>query len=151
MIQNPAPADTKDRLNAGWLAVYRAISLGLAVVFAGVGLLFLLLPGSLLRLFNDLSVSFGLSSSSIEGINFYIILAVGYMYVVALLAWLMSVHPEEHLLPVLLLNAKLASSLLSFVFFFYVSHALIYLVNGLVDGLIGAGVFLMDRRLRRLE
>jgi hypothetical protein len=47
------------------------------------------------------------------------------------------------------MNAKMASSILSFVFFYGVSQTLIYLVNGIVDGLIAAGVFLMYRMQRR--
>jgi hypothetical protein len=106
---------------------------------------------SCLHFFNDFSASFGLRSSPIEGINFYLILAIGYMYLVAMLAWFMSRQPENRLLPVLLLNAKLASSILSLVFFFAVNHALIYLANGVIDGLIGAGVLFMYRKQRRLE
>ena len=130
--------------------MYRLISLGLAAVFAVVGVLFLVLPVTVLRFFNDLSLSFGLQSSPVEGINLYLILAVGYMYLVTLLAWFMYHRPENLFAPLLLVNAKFASSALSFIFFFGISHALIYLVNGVVDGLIGAGVFLMYRKLRRL-
>jgi hypothetical protein len=72
------------------------------------------------------------------------------MYAVALIAWFMSRQPENHFFPLLLLNAKFASSILSFVFFFSVIHSLIYLTNGIVDGLIGCGVLLMFRKLKSL-
>jgi hypothetical protein len=151
MMENQAPPGTKHPVKARWLVTYRRISLGLAIVFAGVGLLFLLLPGAVLHFFNNLSVSFGLQSSPVEDINFYLILAIGYMYIVAMLAWFMFRQPENHYFPILLLNAKLASSILSLIFFFSISHALIYLVNGVVDGLIGAAVHVMYRKQRRLK
>lgn len=150
-MANEASFGTQHMEKAHWLVTYRMISLGLAVVFAGVGLLFLFLPGAVLHFFNDFSASFGLQSSPPEGSTFYLILAVGYMYLVAMLAWFMFRQPENHVFPVLLLNAKLASSMLSWIFFFGVSHALIYLANGIVDGLIGAGVLLMYRKQRRLQ
>jgi hypothetical protein len=148
-MENPGPIGTDRLVRNNWITAYRRISLGLAIVFAGTGLLFLFIPGTVLLLFNELSISFGLQSSPVEGINFYLILAVGYMYIVTMLAWLMYREPENRSFPVLLMNAKTASSVLSFVFFFAVSHALIYLVNGIVDGLIAAGVILMYKMQKR--
>ena len=130
-------------------ARYRSMSLALAAVFAAVGLVFLTAPGAVLAFFNGLSVSAGLQPSSIEGSGFYLVLAIGYMYVVAAIAWLMWRYPENFILPLLLVHAKTASSLLSLLFFFAVRHALIYLANGIVDGFIAAGVFWMYRRRRR--
>lgn len=150
-MEYPAPAGRKEQSDARRPSTYRSVSLGLAMVFAATGLLFLCLPGALLRFFNDFSVSFGLQSSPVEGTNFYLILAAGYMYLVTLLAWNMFLHPANRLLPVLLLNAKLASSALSLIFFLLVNRALIYLANALVDGLICAGVFLMHRKMRSFK
>jgi hypothetical protein len=132
-----------------WTGIYRWTGLCLAVIFAIVGLLFLLLPGGVIVFFNDVSRSFGLLPLSVEGAGFYLVLAVGYMYVVTLLAWFMYRAPANHLAPVLLVNAKLASSFLSFIFFFAVQGALIFLVNGIVDGLIGAGVLTLYLKQRR--
>ena len=130
--------------------MYQAISVCMAVVFAVVGLVFLFLPVSTLRLFNDLSLAVGLQPSPVEGISFYAILAVGYMYLVALLAWFMARYPENLSFPVLLLNAKLASSILSLIFFAGFYRSLIYLANGVVDGLIGLGVLFLYRTRRRI-
>lgn len=141
----------KDSGTVRRIATYRMISLGLAVGFACVGLLFLLFPGTVLRFFNGISVSIGLEATSVEGAGFYLVLAVGYMYLVALLAWFMFRDPGNRAYSLLLVNAKLASSILSIVFFLCVSRALIYLANGLVDGLIGAGVFWMYRKQKGLE
>ena len=147
-MENSDSKDPENLVKDNWITLYRRISLGFAIVFAGVGLLFLLIPGTVLRLFSEISFSFGLQSSPFEGINFYLILAVGYMYVVTMLAWLMYRQPENRSFPVLLLNAKTASSVLSFVFFIGVNQALIYLLNGIVDGLITGGVYLMYRMQR---
>ena len=149
MIESPSPTGTSLPVRARWSLTYRGISLAFSAVFAAVGLLFLLVPGTVLAFFNDLSIAVGLQSSSVEGPGFTLILAVGYMYVVSAIAWLMWRYPENLIFPILLVNAKLASSLLSFIFFFAVRHALIYLANGIVDGLIGAGVFWMYRKQRR--
>jgi hypothetical protein len=130
-------------------AAYRRMSLVLAIVFAGVGLLFLFIPGAVLRFFDGLSISIGLQPSQVRADNFYPVLAVGYMYIVTLLAWFMFRQPENRYFPVLLVNAKTASSILSFIFFYSVSQTLIYLVNGIVDGLIAAGVLLMYAMQRR--
>lgn len=130
--------------------LYQTISICLAVVFAVVGLIFLLMPAGTLRFFNDLSAPLGLQPSPVEGISFYLILAVGYMYLVALLAWFMARHPENRFFPLLLVNAKLASSVLSLVFFLGFHRSLIYLTNGVVDGLIGLGVWFLCRTRRKM-
>jgi hypothetical protein len=131
------------------MAAYRNISLVLAIVFTGVGLLFLFIPEAVLRFFDGLSISVGLKSSQVRADNFYHVLAVGYMYIVTLLAWFMFRQPENRYFPILLVNAKTASSILSFIFFYSVSQTLIYLVNGIVDGLIAAGVLIMYAMQRK--
>jgi hypothetical protein len=123
--------------------------LSLAIVFAAVGILFLLLPGEVIVFFNGIPLLDGVEPMSADGVGFYRVLAVGYMYVVTLLAWFMYRKPENSLAPVLLINAKLASSLLSVLFFFAVQGALIFLVNGIVDGLIGGGVLTLYLKQRR--
>lgn len=151
MMGNETDFRTKDVANASAVTTYRMISLGLAVAFGGVGILFLMVPGGVLHYFNDLSVTLGLQPSPVEGINFYLILAAGYMYVVTLLAWFMYRQPTNRFFPVLLLNAKLASSIFSLIFFLVVGRALIYLTNGIIDGLIGIGVLLLVKMQRRME
>ena len=116
---------------------YRTISLLMAVIFVVVGLCFLFLPNNVLEFFNSIAAFSGMKLSPVQGLNFYLILAVGYMYLVSLLAWLMFKHPENFYFPLLLTNAKLASSLLSLSFFIFHQPCLIYLINCLVDGLIG--------------
>jgi hypothetical protein len=75
--------------------------------------------------------------SPVIGLNFYIVLAVAYMYLVALLAFLMYRHPENMYFPLLLANGKLTSSLLSLYIFSVHQPSLIFVVNCFVDGLIG--------------
>jgi hypothetical protein len=119
---------------------YKIFSLALSIVFAVVGFIFLLIPDGVLVFFNTISSSIGFPTSPVAGVNFYLILALGYMYVVTLLAFFMYRHPENRALPLLLANAKIASSILSFCLaVFYVPY-LIYIVNGIVDGLIGITV-----------
>ena len=116
---------------------YRTISLLMVLVFAVVGLLFLSLPNGVLAFFNSIAAHIGMKQSPIQGISFFLILASGYMYLVSLLAFLMYKHPNNHYFPLLLTNAKLASSVLSLGFFIVHQPYLIYMTNGIVDGSIG--------------
>jgi hypothetical protein len=128
---------------------YRHISLSLGIVFAVVGLLFLFIPERILIFFNSLSALFGMAPAPMTGFNSYLILAAGYMYLVALLAWLMFRHPENRFFPFILMQGKLASSVLSFGFFFFHKPLLIYFTNGVVDGIIGLVVLGLYFALRR--
>ncbi len=131
------------------MRIYKSLSLILVVLFAATGIIFLAIPDRVLILFNTLSVFLNLPGYPVEGWNFYLILAVGYMYLVAVLAFLMFKHPENHYFPLLLVNAKLASSILSLAFFLVQAHHLIYLANFIVDGVIGAAVLVMHLKMRR--
>jgi hypothetical protein len=116
---------------------YRTASLVLAFIFAVTGLLFLFIPDRVVNLFNSLSPALGMVQSPVAGFTFYLILAVGYMYVVTVLAFLMFKHPENRTFPLILSQAKLASSILSLGFFVLQNHYLIYLTNFIIDGVIG--------------
>jgi len=127
--------------------LYRAFSLGLAVVFALVGGVFLILPQETLSFFNTLSRRLGMVEGPAER-SFFGALAVAYMYMVTVLAWLMYRSPRERVFPLLLGQAKIASSVLSFLLFAVHAPWLIYLVNGAVDGGLGILVLAMYRRAR---
>jgi hypothetical protein len=116
---------------------YRTICLLMAFVFALVGLIFLFLSDGVLTFFNSIATYAGMKQSPVNAINFYLILASGYMYVVTLLACLMYRHPDNQYFPLLLTNAKLASSVLSLCFFMLHQPYLIYITNFIVDGSIG--------------
>ncbi len=128
-------------------AFYKAFSLGLAVIFALVGGVFLILPQETLSFFNTLSRRLGMVEGPAER-SFFGVLAVAYMYVVTFLAWLMYKSPREKIFPLLLGRAKVASSLLSFLMFAVHAPWLIYLVNGVVDGALGIVVLMMYLRVR---
>jgi hypothetical protein len=130
---------------------YKAISLVLMLLFAVTGMIFLFIPDNVLTLFNTISESLGMSRSPVTGFNFYLVLAVGYMYLVTILAFLMFKHPENKYFPVLLTHAKLASSILSLALFLFQAHYLIYLANFIVDGVIGAAVLILYLKMRRKE
>ena len=132
-----------------WMKGYRAVSLGLAAVFAAVGLLFLFGPETVIRFFNTLSAPGAWPTATIMPVNFFNILAAGYMYVVTVLAYLIYRRPEQVYLPSLLSHAKLFSAVASFAFFIWHRHYLIYLANGLVDGMLGAAYAYACLRLRR--
>ncbi len=117
--------------------LYRPFSLAAAVIFALVGLVFLFIPDRVLVFFSSMSGALGLPSSPVIGANFYLILAVAYMYLVTLLAYLMYRHPDVKMLPLLLAHAKLASAALSLYLFLTHGPYLIYLANCMIDGLIG--------------
>ncbi len=110
----------------------------LAAIFAVVGLTFLFYADGVLVFFNALSSHFGMQKSPVAGVDFYLILTAGYMYLVTLLAINMARKPENPTFPLLLAHGKIASSILSFGFFILHAPYLIYLANGIVDGAIGA-------------
>jgi hypothetical protein len=134
-------------MNDRSFAFRKAFSLGLAVVFALVGAIFLVLPGETLSVFNALSRRLGMAEGPAER-SFFGVLAVAYMCVVTVLAWRMHRSPREKIYPLLLGQAKVASSLLSFLMFAIHAPWLIYLANGIVDGAIGIVVLAMYFRAR---
>jgi hypothetical protein len=125
--------------------LYRPAALLMAVVFAAVGLLFLFFPEEVIAFFNSVSVPLGIPPAA-PSAGFYLVLAVAYMVVVTVLAGWMFARPNNDTLPVLLIIAKAASSILSFGFFATREPALIYLANGVVDGLLALGVFALFLR-----
>lgn len=120
------------------MKLYRIVSLFLSLTFIVVGAIFLLFPGGVLSLFNSFSRGLGMEEAPASGFHFYLVLTGGYMYLVALLAWLMFRYPGNNDFPFLLANGKIATSLLSLGFFLLHRPFLIYLANFIVDGLIGA-------------
>jgi hypothetical protein len=132
-----------------WRRLYRLVSLSLSITFGIVGFIFLTIPGYVLNFFNKISPYIGFLESPVHEIGFYLILAVSYMYLVTLLAYLMYKHPENPSFPFLLINGKSASSIISFALFIIHGQYLIYVTNGIVDGLIALGVFLLFRKVRR--
>jgi len=131
-----------------WQRTYVTLSLTLAVLFAMVGLIFLFIPQQVLHLFNTISPHWGLMASPELGRNFYLILAVAYMYLVTVLAWMMYRHPENRTFPWLLIQGKSASSLVS-IFFFLDAPYLIYLANAIVDGSIAIGVLFLSQKVQQ--
>jgi uncharacterized membrane protein YhhN len=141
---------SKKEYHAGlWYRMYKLTSLSLSIIFGIVGLIFLVIPEHVLNFFNKISPSLGFMESPVQGVGFYLILAVAYMYLVMMLAYLMYKHPENPTFPFLLISGKSASSILSFVVFVIDYQFLIYLTNGIVDGLIAIGVFLLSRKVCR--
>jgi len=130
------------------LRFYRIFSLSFAIIFLIVGCLFLLVPGRVLIFFNSLSEYLGLNQSPVPDFNFYIVLAIAYMYLVTLVAFLMYKHPENSYFPLLLANGKLASSLLSLCIFVFSQPYLILVVNCVVDGLIGIAAYAFYRKIK---
>ena len=116
---------------------YKTCSLLMAILFAVVGFIFLFLSNGVLIFFNFISTYAGIKQSPVEGLNFYLILAAGYMYLVTILAYMMYKHPDNRYFPLLLTNAKFASSILSFCFFILNQPYLIYITNCIIDGSIG--------------
>ena len=139
--------DTQVQRNP-WKALYRWVSLCLSLIFALVGLLFLISPDSVVLFFNTLSRALGFAETPAPGFSFYQILAVGYMYLVTVLAYFMYKQPENTFFPRLLIYGKSASSLISFFFFLVHLPALLYLANGIIDGSIAVGVYLVHNKSR---
>jgi hypothetical protein len=114
---------------------------GLAVTFAAVGLVFIAIPGEVLAAFNWLAAGLGWPATATEPYTLYLALAVGYMYIVVLLAWQTARHPDIRAYPWLLVQAKGASAVLSLGLFALQDHYLIYLANFVVDGAIALAVW----------
>ena len=133
------------------LRLYKYISLTLFFIFLLVGSLFLLLPVRVLDFFNTLSRYVGMSPSPAGSIHFYLVLAVAFMYLVAVLAFLMFRHPENSYFPLLLANGKVASSLLSLYLFLSQQPYLIFLVNCVADGIIGITAFMFYRTIKHIS
>jgi hypothetical protein len=144
----PERRDELTAVNPIWRRAYRPVSLFLALLFAVVGLLFLFLPGGVLAFFNSLSSRLGFAEAPLQGAGLYLVLAVAYMYLATLLAFSMYRHPESAIFPLLLVNGKAASAILSFLCFFFHRPYLVFLANGVADGLIAAGVWLLSRKAR---
>jgi len=119
------------------MKLYKVFSLGAALIFAVVGLIFLIIPTGVLVFFNNLSLYLGLPPSPVQGVSFYLILAVAYMYLVTLLAFLMYRYPRDKVYVFLLANAKIASAALSLGLFVVSQPYLIFLANFVIDGSIG--------------
>ena len=133
-----------------FLRAYKIISLMLSIIFLAVGFLFLLMPGKVLSFFNTVSSYLGFPPSPVDSIDFYLVLAVAYMYLAALLAFLMWRHPENRHFPLLLAHGKIASSLLSILLFAIRWPYLIFLVNFVVDGLIGIVALIFSSKIKRI-
>jgi hypothetical protein len=119
------------------------------IAFLAVGMAFLFIPAQVLIFFNNLSGFFGLPLIPVHEAGFYHILAVGYMYLVAVIAYLMFRHPEVSRFPLLLAHAKFASSFLSLCFALVYAPHLIFLANCVVDGFIGLVAFCFYRKLEK--
>ena len=117
--------------------VYRLISIAMMVVFGLVGVLFLFMSDVVIKFFNQISALIDMEQVEPGRQHFFVVLATAYMYVVALLGFLMYRHPKEASFPLILMNAKLASAVISLFFFVTNTPLLIYLTNCVVDGAIG--------------
>ena len=127
----------------------KIMSLVLAILFACVGIIFLLMPAGVIGFFNTISRPLGMKPAPLTGYQFFLILAAAYMYIVTLLAWFMFRFPENKTYPQLLVHAKAISSLLSFLFFIVHQPFLIYLTNGVVDGAIAVFVLVTYLKIPR--
>ncbi len=110
----------------------------LAATFALVGSIFLLFPNGTVRTINAAGSIFRIFPPAPESaLRFWLSLAVSYMALVTVLAWLIQRDPRRyrHLMPVLAVG-KFSSSFTCFLFFVFSSPAFLYLLNFLVDGSI---------------
>jgi hypothetical protein len=140
-VSDAPDGETQDRLT-------RLAGTGMAATFAVVGAVFLAIPDQVLAAFNYLARGLGWPQSPTEAHTLFLALAVGYMYVVTVLAVQLARHPREHAWPWLLAQAKGVSALLSLALFLFGGRYLICLANFLVDGSLAAGVWWLCLRGR---
>jgi hypothetical protein len=126
---------------AGW---------SLAGTFAVVGVVFAIIPRMVLEAFNWLARGIGWPESTTEPYALYLALALGYMYVVTVLACQMARHPAERAWPWVLVQAKAASAVVCIALFALQEQYLLYLANFVVDGAIAMLVWLLCLRRSRL-
>jgi hypothetical protein len=126
----------------------RLTGTALAVVFAAVGVVFLLVPGRVLELFNAIGDVAGMPASPTAAFTLFLGLAVAYMYVVTLLAAQMARHPRVKTYPWLLVQAKAVSAVVCLALFAAQDHYLVYLANAVVDGTIAVVVWAVAVRGR---
>lgn len=124
------------------MRLYRSIALALAVAFAATGLVFLAAPAQVNVFLGALGIGAGeaLPAADLDS-GLFRALAGAYMYLVTLFAWRMFRRPAEPAWPTFLAHAKLASALISFLLFAAHRSYLVYLLNGIVDGVLGALAF----------
>lgn len=139
-----AEREVKDSADPA-IAVYRSTSLIMAFVFALVGFLFLFFSDGVLALFNGVSDAIGFPGGPEHAAGFYLGLAVSYMYLVSLIAFMMWRYPQDRVLPLLLINGKAASAILSLGLFVFQQPLLIYATNAVVDGTIAVGIFILHK------
>jgi hypothetical protein len=131
------------------MRLYRYLSISMAISFALVGIIFLLIPNEVLTFFNNISLQIGMKETPLTVTSFFIILAVAYMYLVSLIAFMMFHNPRNIYFPFLLANAKLASSLLSLGIFLISQPYLIFISNSIIDGLLGLTCLLLYFNLKK--
>lgn len=123
------------------IRLVRITGYSLAFTFAAVGVVFVAIPAKVLAAFNWLAEGLGWPASTTQSYTLYLALAIGYMYVVTLLAWQMGRHPEMRVYPWLLVQAKAASAIVCLALFALQDQYLIYLANLVVDGAIALAVW----------
>lgn len=131
------------------MRIYKITSLCLAVIFIVVGFLFLFFTNSVLEFFNNLSFIVGLPKAPLDAVNFYLALALSFMYLVTILAFYMYKNPDNKIYPILLIHGKAASSFFSLYLFLTHDHFLIYISNFIIDGSIAIIILLLINAKRR--
>jgi len=147
MSQNDRPP--AEFVSAGWKSVYRIAGLSFGIIFATVGVVFLVCPASVVLFFNSVAGRWGMRESPPPEASLYIALAAAYMYVVTVLALGMYFRPGEKLYPVLLVQAKSASAVLSLMLCIVAGAQLILVSNTIVDAVIALAVAYIGYRGRK--
>ena len=89
-----------------------------------------------------------MEATPVQGFSLYLILAVGYMYLVSLLSAMMYLHPDNKYFIWLLINGKSASAVLSLLLFIFHRPFLIFAANALIDGAIAAFLAVLYKTLK---
>lgn len=116
--------------------------------FPAVGILFLAAPQGVLSFFNAASFPLGLEAMPVSFPGFYLVLTAAYMYLVSFLSYRIIREPGNPAHLFFLAHAKIASAVISVVLILRDHPYLLYVVNFMVDGVIGWVAWRFYRRVK---
>ena len=127
----------------------RVAGYSLAVAFAVMALLLLVLPAHVLQALNRIGDLLGLPPAPVVGLGYYTAIAVAFMYVLAVLAALVAREPAVRAYATVLVHAEAALAVLSLALFALQDVHFVFLASFSVHALVAVFVYVLCLRTRR--